>query len=175
MQSQETMAEEWLTDVKGHCYCGAVEYSVKLAAGESPLFPPVYCHCDSCRRAHSAPLYHVVCIDMERSFEITKGQEHIKNFMKPNTSNGITRCFCDVCGSKIYNLFDPTLPFFKDRAKKPMVFFPDTLESKSQGSNLPACFRPVRHHHVEECVLDLNLLKTLLDANNDNVSDPSGK
>ncbi len=38
------------------CLCGAVEISVVT---DSPLFSG-FCHCQACRRAHSAPLYQLL-------------------------------------------------------------------------------------------------------------------
>lgn len=60
-------------DVTGHCYCGAIQFAVHIPAGDQPIFT-AYCHCDSCRRAHAAPLYHVACVDQSH-FEITAGAE----------------------------------------------------------------------------------------------------
>lgn len=44
--------------VHGTCYCGGVKFAVDCTA-TAPL-KALYCHCESCRRAHAAPLYQVV-------------------------------------------------------------------------------------------------------------------
>jgi hypothetical protein len=51
--------------VTGHCYCGAIRFAVDIPEGDAPIFT-AYCHCDSCRRAHAAPLYHVAWQALER-------------------------------------------------------------------------------------------------------------
>mmetsp|Transcript_17332 Transcript_17332/g.40867 ORF Transcript_17332/g.40867 Transcript_17332/m.40867 type:complete len:197 (+) Transcript_17332:28-618(+) len=152
-------------NVKGHCYCGAVEYQVILEQGEKPIFPPCYCHCDSCRRAQAAPLYHVVCIDGGKHFAITKGQELIQKYQKPISpkSGLLTRCFCRECGTRILNEFDPNLDFWPEGTTQPMVFFPNTLE-EDVASNLPEAFRAQLHYNAESCVLDFGLLSKLTTA-----------
>ena len=96
-------------DVAGHCYCGAIQFRVQIPAGQAPIFA-AYCHCDSCRRAHAAPLYHVVCVDAPM-FQITAGDEALQPFTKPGGT--ITRAFCRVCGSKILNVFETWRPHGK--------------------------------------------------------------
>ena len=73
------------------------------AAPSGALFS-MYCHCDSCRRSHAAPLYRVVCID-EAEFSVTEGAELITEFQKPGAR--VRRCFCQRCGSKIFNVQPP--------------------------------------------------------------------
>lgn len=93
------MASDLLQDgalAKGQCYCGGIRFTVPLAA---PI-KACYCHCDSCRRAHSAPLYQVVYIKNE-GFHITQGEELVQYFEK--TLNGVVRSFCKVCGSRVSN------------------------------------------------------------------------
>lgn len=141
-------------DVKGHCYCGAIEFRVQIPAGESPIFT-AYCHCDSCRRAHAAPLYHVACIDASQ-LEITAGEEHLNEFLKPG--GRIVRAFCDVCGSKILNRF----PTWNPPGLTPTAFFPALLEEATQHA-LPEALRPARHNCPDESVLDPALLQDFFD------------
>ncbi|MFT5435244.1 MAG: hypothetical protein ACI9OJ_005961, partial [Myxococcota bacterium] len=86
---------EFSADVRGHCYCGALQFKVRIPAGEQPIFS-AYCHCDSCRRAHAAPLYHAVCVDADY-FEVTSGAEHLEEFTK--AGGRITRAFTRCCGT----------------------------------------------------------------------------
>jgi hypothetical protein len=55
----------------GHCYCGEITFSIP--ANVEPHIA-TYCHCESCRRAHSSPLYQVVYIKPEE-FVITAGTD----------------------------------------------------------------------------------------------------
>lgn len=139
--------------LSGHCYCGAVTYAVDMPADAQPIFT-AYCHCDSCRRAHAAPLYHVACVD-EAMFRITAGAEALVEFTKPGGQ--ITRAFCGLCGSKILNRFPGWLP----RGRTPVAFFPSTLREADQRP-LPECLRPGKNNCPEECVLDPERLREVL-------------
>lgn len=140
-------------DVRGHCYCGAVTYAVSIPAGERPIFT-AYCHCDSCRRAHAAPLYHVACVDRTH-FALTSGAEHVVHFNKPG--GHITRAFCGLCGSRVLNTFGPWRP----GGREPVAFFPSTLDASTQ-QDLPQALRPVRNNQPDECVLDRAFLLQML-------------
>lgn len=135
--------------VGGHCYCGAIRFAVRIPAGAAPLFS-AYCHCDSCRRAHAAPLYHVVCVD-ESMLEVTAGQEALQEFTRPG--GHIIRAFCGVCGSKILNRFSG----WKPGGRTPIAFFPNLLDEETQRE-LPELLRPQRHNRPQESVLDGRLL-----------------
>lgn len=138
--------------VHGHCYCGGVTFRVALPADRSPIFT-AYCHCDSCRRAHAAPLYQVVCIDRE-CFQVTQGSERVTPFQKPGSH--IVRSFCADCGTRVHNTF----PGWTPGGRTPLVFFPGTLDAATQAS-LPERLRPTRHNEPETCVLDWPLLDAL--------------
>jgi len=140
-------------DVSGHCYCGTIHFNVRIPTGKAPIFT-AYCHCDSCRRAHSAPLYHVVCVE-ESMFALTSGAEQLVEFTKPGGT--ITRAFCGVCGSKILNRFGPWRP----QGNVPLAFFPDLLREGDRHP-LPEALRPQKNNRPEECVLDGGMLSALL-------------
>ena len=129
----------------GHCYCGAVAFRVTMAADEAPIFT-AYCHCDSCRRAHAAPLYNIVVVD-SACFEFTKGEDMISRFHKPGASPA--RDFCSKCGSKVCNRF----PGWNPGGKTPIGFFPDTLDEGMQAT-LPGKLQPVKTNRAEDCVLN---------------------
>jgi len=38
----------------GHCYCGKVKFATNTVKANRSMF----CHCENCRRSHSAPVYH---------------------------------------------------------------------------------------------------------------------
>ena len=44
------------SEAQAMCICGAVKINIKTQSPEMSAF----CHCWSCRRAHSAPMYHVI-------------------------------------------------------------------------------------------------------------------
>lgn len=143
------MTEDVDIDLTGHCYCGAVNYRVRIPAGERPLFS-AYCHCDSCRRAHAAPLYHIVAV-VASAFEITEGAELIEEFHKPGAR--VTRAFCRRCGSKVRNRF----PGWQPEGNEVVGFFPATLEEQAQYQ-LPAAMRAQQVNRPQECVLDWDQL-----------------
>ena len=126
-------------DFRGHCYCGSVEFCIR---SESIVHSSLYCHCESCRRAHSAPVYHV-CYISPSDFEFTSGKEFVKNFRKSDSNSVPTRSFCSECGSRIQNTLH----------NKPWVgFFPATLDEELQH-NLPIKFKPNMHHCGHEAVV----------------------
>ena len=143
------MTEPSAIDVRGHCYCGAVGFRVQMPADAKPIFT-AYCHCDSCRRAHAAPLYHIVAV-AEPMITFT-GEEHIREFNR----GGPTRAFCTECGSKVYNRFGAWRP----GGMVPVGFFPNLLDEPSQHP-LPERFRPQRMNRPDECVLDTAFLGQL--------------
>jgi hypothetical protein len=142
-------------DVSGHCYCGAITYRVRIPEGREPVFT-AYCHCESCRRAHAAPLYQVVGI-LEEHFEFTRGADELNDFRRPNMK--MTRGFCRQCGTRILNHFDT----WQVEGKKVMVFFPNTLEAEHQNP-WPELLRPRKNAYAADCVLDWDKLLEARDA-----------
>jgi len=141
MSSDKDPAEK--DTYSGHCYCGAIHYSVSKSAQPHKA---LYCHCESCRRAHSAPLYHVVYVP-KKDFNITCGHSSVNEFCKPGAA--VTRAFCNICGSRLYN----TLA----RDENWWGFFPATLEEVLQH-DLPPQFRAQGHNLPDEAVLDTHML-----------------
>jgi hypothetical protein len=73
----------------GRCLCGAVRFETR----GSPRFVSV-CHCESCRRAHSAPAVAWAGFN----------DEHVSFTGAPAafaSSPGVTRLFCAQCGSPL--------------------------------------------------------------------------
>ncbi len=128
----------------GHCYCGGIKYRVTTTTIPNRA---LYCHCESCRRAHSAPLYQVVYLPKE-DFEIIEGKDLLKAYSRDSTS--VIRSFCLNCGSRIQN----QLPI---KPELGIGFFPATLEESLQH-DLPAIFRPTLHYLSNEAVLQLSCL-----------------
>ncbi len=138
--------------VHGHCYCGGVTFEVMIPAGSAPVFS-TYCHCDSCRRAHAAPLYHVVCVE-EAMFRITQGEHLLKGYAR--TGNQLNRVFCSTCGSKIMNRFGD----LRFDGKSAVAFFPNLLEEATQHA-MPDMLRPKGNYLAEECVLERGVLNQI--------------
>lgn len=81
------MADEART---GRCLCGAVRYRVS-----GPVRDRCFCHCESCRRATSAPFVAWGTVDRDR-FELTRGELSIIA-----SSERVERGFCAACGASL--------------------------------------------------------------------------
>lgn len=147
------MSEQDGIDIQGRCYCGAVEFRVQMPAADKPIFT-AYCHCDSCRRAHSAALYQVVVVE-ERHFTITAGADEVQPFSKE--PGRMVRAFCRTCGSKVLNRF----PNWRPGGRVPVGFFPSLLDEQTQR-DLPQRLRPQRVNQVQGCVLDFDVLQAAM-------------
>jgi hypothetical protein len=75
----------------GGCLCGAVRYEIT-----GPLPAPSACHCAQCRRQHGA--LGVYTLAPEDRYTITGG----RNLAWYQSSPGIRRGFCRLCGSKLF-------------------------------------------------------------------------
>jgi len=132
-------AQRWFA---GRCYCGGITFRVSDSCDASPpppsplinpplLTPPpsppgsvraLFCHCDSCRRAHAAPLYQVVYLP-ESCFEITAGAHLLQPFARSPAH--VVRSFCGACGSRVCNRV-PAKPSLG------VGFFPNLLDEGAQ-------------------------------------------
>ena len=108
--------------VHGHCYCGAVEVTIKRDAKSGFA---AFCHCDSCCRAHGAPMMQVVWTDDKN---ITIKGDALKKFTKK--AGIITRAFCGTCGSRIYNAYASKPGFM---GIFPPIFDEDVLVATRKG------------------------------------------
>jgi hypothetical protein len=175
--------------MRGYCYCGKVVFELDFGDGDdandrvekSPGCHGVggdksknnclYCHCESCRRAHAAPVYQICYLrpgSGDPAFRLTAGHDVIRCFNK-NTNQQETftaaelnvhscegrklektahpkRWFCSICGSRVFN----TLPAQPELG---IGIFPALLEEDAQH-NLPQSLRPTRHYLSHEAVLD---------------------
>lgn len=137
--SDEKKAERRI-GVTGHCYCGELKYRITIDDPEDQILTALMCHCDSCRRAHAAPMYHVVYVK-PTCFTIEQGETFLKSCQK--TKESPIRCFCSNCGSRICNKIEhPAL-------KRVVGFFPHTLEKEVQQA-MPQHFLPSIHVFCEE-------------------------
>jgi ADP-ribosyl-[dinitrogen reductase] hydrolase len=78
--------------MKGSCLCGAVQYEI-----DQLDMPILHCHCQSCRKAHSATFAPTAGVFHEH-FRWIAGKEKLTPY---ESSPGKTRYFCSVCGSQI--------------------------------------------------------------------------
>ena len=79
--------------MKGKCFCGSVEYTVK-----EPVDSSFHCHCESCRRSHGSAFVTWASLPYS-SLSIQKGESLIKAF---ESSLNIFWGFCSVCGSSLF-------------------------------------------------------------------------
>ena len=111
-------------DISGRCLCGAVQYT---AAG--PVLWSGHCHCDSCRRASSAPFTSF--FGVERKSVNWRGE-----MTGVETSDGdVNRLRCATCGT-LMTIRSPRWP-------KECHLFAATLDH-------PETFQPQAHFHFAE-------------------------
>ncbi len=87
-----------MSEYKGRCFCGAVEFSV---TGEPVAMG--FCHCDSCRHWSASPV-NAFTLWQPEALKITKGAEHIGTYHK--TPNSF-RKWCKTCGGHVYTDHPP--------------------------------------------------------------------
>ena len=132
----------------GHCYCGKVRWELDPSC---PVFA-AYCHCESCRRSHAAPMYWVAYVAAK---EVTiHGKEWTKSpsLPTPHPVEGFARWFCTECGTRTF--ITQTFPReVGPLAAGPVIgVFPATFDS------IPSSFQPQMHIFCSEAVLDLTQL-----------------
>lgn len=116
----------------GGCACGALRYRTT----GSPFWS-MHCHCASCRHATGSP--------MTSFFGMGRGQvtwEGTRRFY--NSSHGVTRGFCDTCGTPMM--------YMSTRWPGEVHLYAATLE-------YPSLYRPTAHVHWAEslpwiCIAD---------------------
>ena len=78
--------------LNGSCLCGSVEYQADCEPNVM-----IHCHCQTCRKAHSAAFSSVMPIN-PKAFKWTSGEDLLQNF---ESSPGKKRFFCTRCGSQL--------------------------------------------------------------------------
>lgn len=78
--------------INGSCLCGSVTYQADCGHG-----PIIHCHCQTCRKAHSAAFASVMPIAYD-AFKWTSGEDQLNSF---ESSPGKNRYFCTNCGSQL--------------------------------------------------------------------------
>ena len=120
--------------LSGKCQCGSVTWS-----SPGPILWAVHCHCESCRRANSAPI--VSFFGVPRSSVVRKGEMTIRC-----SSEGVERGFCTRCGSQV--LYENEI-------------WPDETHLYAATLNDPELFEPTAHVHWEEKVSWLEISDNL--------------
>jgi hypothetical protein len=89
----EPEEDEVAKELRGTCFCGAVEVSVK---GEPKAMG--YCHCESCRQWSAGPVNAFSLWDPS-AVSITRGEENIATYHKTDRSK---RAWCKTCGGHLF-------------------------------------------------------------------------
>lgn len=79
---------------EGSCLCKSVEYTI-----EADVVATANCHCNTCKKSTGAA-FQTVTVALNKSFNITTGEENIKTFA---ISDKALKHFCEKCGTPIYN------------------------------------------------------------------------
>ncbi len=89
----------------GRCLCGNLRFEA-----DPPTTFAGHCHCESCRRAHSAAFVTWTAVH-EASFRLTAGEEALRVHA---SSPGVQRSFCGTCGSPMHYRWttEPDLVYF---------------------------------------------------------------
>ena len=111
--------------MKGQCLCGQVTWESK-----GPVNWSGFCHCESCRRACSAPFTAFFGVDRTR----VQWTGKISTYQ---SSTGVTRGYCPDCGAQVH--------YQADRWSHETHLYAATLDD-------PADFQPKAHFHWAERV-----------------------
>ncbi|GLX14303.1 hypothetical protein Pstr01_25420 [Pseudomonas straminea] len=76
----------------GSCLCGTVKYQI-----DAPIESASHCHCSQCRKAHGAAFASYGNVRREH-FRFTEGEASVSTF---SSSPGVSRTFCQCCGSNL--------------------------------------------------------------------------
>ncbi|EJD01685.1 uncharacterized protein FOMMEDRAFT_111686 [Fomitiporia mediterranea MF3/22] len=84
----------------GSCLCGKVEFEVNT----EPMVT-VCCHCKNCKKYTGTVFSTSVLFPANNPITITKGENFIGTFndTSQDSSNELSRKFCSLCGSSLYN------------------------------------------------------------------------
>ena len=83
----------------GGCHCGAIRYSVEGEPKHSSV-----CHCGSCRRTTGA-LTTAWLGYPNQALTVEQGRA-----ISYNSSGGVERQFCGICGTSLFYFNEPAMP-----------------------------------------------------------------
>lgn len=92
-ETESLIGEMAMSDYKGVCFCGAVEFTV---SGEPVAMG--YCHCESCRHWSAGPI-NAFSLWQPSALKVTKGESNIGTYNKTPTS---FRKWCITCGGHLF-------------------------------------------------------------------------
>jgi hypothetical protein len=115
---------------QGSCFCSAVQFQIEGLPSWS-----VICHCTICARLSGSSGVDLVAWRNPEAFKVVEGEDKLTHF---NSSPGMRRSFCKVCGSPVVNksltddmvFFDVPLTLFKRNDREDIIFLP-LLKAKS--------------------------------------------
>ena len=87
----QTPSARLVHELRGGCLCGALRYLARVET----LADCAYCHCETCRRAHGAPVVTWLTVPRQ-GFSYMKGQPKVF----ASSAQGERR-FCPTCGSQL--------------------------------------------------------------------------
>ncbi|PSS20468.1 hypothetical protein M430DRAFT_41776 [Amorphotheca resinae ATCC 22711] len=137
-----------MTSYHGSCFCGQVEWDVKLEGKNHVL-----CHCDTCKKLGGGA-YSLNQIVPMKDLKITKGQ--VKDFTYHGASGKPVHCY--HCGSKESPLPDRWRRGITDMANAPLHSWISCY--KVQNPLRPNCTSHVYHH--QEVLGDQIVVRTIL-------------
>ncbi len=108
--------------IHGRCLCGAIELELT-----PPTEPGAHCHCESCRRAHAAPLVTWTAVPAGK-LRITRGEANLERYQ---SSPGTYRCFCRTCGTSMicyYNAEHQTFGASANKRYVPLAVLSEPLD-----------------------------------------------
>lgn len=119
---------------KGSCFCGVVEIEVRGKPAAAGI-----CHCESCRRWHSAPI-NAWAIWPDAMVEVVAGRDRLGEFNKQGPDGPSGRSFCTRCGGAVFN-------------RKPKIGMTVVYAMTLDGSGV--AFEPTFHCFYAEGVLHM--------------------
>ncbi len=89
--------------IRCSCLCGGVRLQIN---GE--LFAGINCHCNWCQKAHGGA-FRSRALARAEEFEVVSGVDLIQYY---ESTPGVHRGFCSVCGSSLFGKFDQNPDYF---------------------------------------------------------------
>jgi hypothetical protein len=108
------------TEARGRCMCGRVRFVARF-----PSRFCAHCHCESCRRSHSAGFVTWIGF-LAPQVAVEAGRDDLVVY---ESSPGTQRSFCRVCGTKVF--FESAR--WPGETHVPLAAFDDPVDRSPQG------------------------------------------